>query len=161
MSEELQKVLHALGSVIETQQTIIGYIAKYDARFDRIDAELVKLTRGQLRLQEEIDAIKAELADFRNRFDAIDKRFEAIENRFNAIDKRFDAIVRRLDEIENHLDQDSLEIRALRKDIFSLETKVMNAIRDGVRNASELEKLILDLDNLKERVNMIERRFGT
>jgi tetrahydromethanopterin S-methyltransferase subunit G len=66
---------------------------------------------------------------------------------------RFDAVGTRFDELDHRADQDTAELRETRSEIVAQQNEILNALQAGLSNTA-------DVNDLKERVEELERRIG-
>jgi hypothetical protein len=62
-------------------------------------------------------------------------------------------MARRIGEAEDLLDRNADETRSARAEIVALENEILNAVQAGLGNMT-------DANNLKERLDALERRMG-
>jgi chromosome segregation ATPase len=143
MAEEMKGVLQALNALIDMQKRLVNTLEQSNVRFDRVDTELVKANRHLLKLQEDQGAVRSDMASFRSEMAAFRSEIVA----------RVDALARRMDEFEVLLDKNMEETRSARAEIVALENEILNAVQAGLSN-------VADADDLKKRIDALERRLG-
>lgn len=136
MAEEMKGILQALGALIEMQKRLVNTLESSNARFDRVDTEILKVNRQLGQLHEGQAAFRSDMTAFRSDITA-----------------RVDSMARRIGEAEDLLDRNADETRSARAEIVALENEILNAVQAGLGNMT-------DANNLKERLDALERRMG-
>jgi chromosome segregation ATPase len=98
------------------------------------------------------DAMEARFVAFDARFAAMEARFVAMEARFDAIDTRFDAMEARFDSVDARL-------AALDTRVQVLEAKAYDTKPIWERALAEILELRQGVEEVKGRVENIERKF--
>ncbi|NGO52937.1 hypothetical protein [Allomesorhizobium camelthorni] len=84
MAEETKGMLQALDALIDMQKRMLKSWEGTNARFDRIDTEIVKITRQNFKTQEDLAAFRTDMSAFRTditgRIDALASRMTEFEN---------------------------------------------------------------------------------
>ena len=143
MAEEMKGVLQALGALIEMQKRLVNALESSNARFDRVDTEILKVNRQLGRLHEGQAAFRSDMTAFRSDMSAFRSDITA----------RVDSMARRIGEAEDLLDRNAEETRSARAEIVALENEILNAVQAGLGNMA-------DASDLKERLDALERRMG-
>lgn len=136
MAEEMKGILQALGALIEMQKRLVNTLESSNARFDRVDTEILKVNRQLGQLHEGQAAFRSDMTAFRSDITA-----------------RVDSMARRIGEAEDLLDRNADETRSARAEIVALENEILNAVQAGLGNMT-------DANDLKERLDALERRMG-
>lgn len=136
MAEEMKGILQALGALIEMQKRLVNTLESSNARFDRVDTEILKVNRQLGQLHEGQAAFRSDMTAFRSDITA-----------------RVDSMARRIGEAEDLLDRNADETRSARAEIVALENEILNAVQAGLGNMA-------DANDLKERLDALERRMG-
>ncbi|BCH16581.1 MULTISPECIES: hypothetical protein [unclassified Mesorhizobium] len=121
------RLLPTLEALIDSQKRMLASLATVTDRFDRIDTEMVKLTRQGLKLQSELSGLRSDIT------------------------VRLDAVGSRLGELEHLADQNAVEIKGARSEIVAQQNEILNALQAGLRNVSDANDVRDRLDEIERR----------
>ncbi len=121
------RLLPTLEALIDSQKRMLASLATVTDRFDRIDTEMVKLTRQGLKLQSELSSFRADIT------------------------AGLDAVGRRLEELEHLADHNAIEIKGARSEIVAQQNEILNALQVGLSNLGDASDIRDRLDELERR----------
>lgn len=107
----------------------------------------MSLTEKDLKNIKEI--FKDDFISINNNFKEIDKKFKQIDKRFEQIDKRFQQIDSRFEQIELRLTSYESIFLKIYNQLDSIEDKVINLVSKESINSEKIDRLELEVDNLK------------
>nr|MDH4414991.1 hypothetical protein [Rhizobium sp.] len=102
----------------------------------RFDAEFIKLSRQNIQLRDEMIEFRSEMSAFRKE-----------------VNSRLEALFHRVGELENVVEGCVIQLREFAIEARSQYNDILNALQGNLQNRSAI-------DDLNERLEALERRFG-
>jgi septal ring factor EnvC (AmiA/AmiB activator) len=96
---------------------------RFEIMLEKVMDKLQFLSDAVLSLSQKIDHLEAE---FRKKFDIIDRRLTAIEVRLDRVEERLDRVEKRLDRVEKRLGRVEKDVSILKENNFEIKQAIKN-----------------------------------
>ena len=147
-------LVNHLSSLIDGMKMLNQSVANNLQTTHRFDAEFIKLSRQNMQLRDQMiefhsqtrgdfHDIRSEMATFRSEM----AKFRT------EVNTRLDALFLRVGELENIVEGCVAQLRELAIEARSQYNEILNALQGNLQNRSAI-------DDLNERLEALERRFG-
>ena len=147
MTEEMTMILNEIS----------GLSARFEERFDRVDARLDKV-------DERLDRVDKRLDQMDERFDQVDARFDGMEGTIRSLDYRISDMERRMDDSELNqtktrmiLENDVLKsINIIAEGHLDLNRKLDEALKIN----QQKELMLLRISSLESDMKLVKQTLG-
>ena len=146
-----QPVISALVDDLRAgQQRVLGILERQASQLAELSSEFLKFSNAH---QGAVDEVSETRSDVTKLVSDLDRRFEGLE-------RRSDAIASRLEEPEHVGDRLLRELHALRTEVAIQRSDIINAVHAGQVAQLDVKELIRQVEEIRSRLDELERRFG-
>jgi len=132
------------------QQRVLGILERQGSQLAELSSEILKFSHAHRGAVDEVSEIRSDVQKLVSDFD---RRFEGLE-------RRSDAIAYRLEEPEQVGDRLLRELHALRTEVAVQRNEIINAVQAGQVAQLDVKELIRQVEEIRSRLDELERRFG-